>query len=124
MKLHVKKEKIEEKGFLGLGIGKTKWWWSVKVKLELNDMERSILKDNKELLEMTLIEHYWKSKKLEQSHPIKWLIDAKGDGMPYCADDNAELLEIENAINGSAANFKNHLLALSQAEGGSSVTEL
>lgn len=44
--------------------------------------------------------------------------------MPYCVDDNAELLELEIAINGSAANFKNHLLALSKAVGGSSGTQL
>ncbi|MGB8194505.1 MAG: hypothetical protein WCF67_21415 [Chitinophagaceae bacterium] len=120
MKLHINKEKIEEKGFLGMG--KTKSWWVVKVNFELNDEERKALKENRKLLDYVPIEHHWTSKNLPQNNTIRSLTGTVGAS--YCADNNAELISLENVITEVARKFKEHLLSLSQAKGGSSTVEL
>lgn len=124
MKIHINKDKKEDKGFLGLG--KAKSWWVVHAHYELAQEEKTLLKQSPEVLDIILFENVWKG--IDYSPTVKDITDErlfdKYKGVTLIANTNVELLELERTINENAAKLKNHLMASKMADSGSTVNEI
>ena len=127
MKIHITKDKVEKKGLFGGG----KSWFTVYAHYELNDEEKQLLNQNKNVLNLIAFDFPYRGPSGEvepdTSPSIEQLTNEKSfkkDGKGHilgCVFTNGELLELENTINEGAKNFKSELFAGGQ---GSSVTEI
>ena len=120
MKIHINKEKVEKKGLFGGG----KMWYVVSAHYELNDEEKQLLSQNKNLLTMTVFDFPYRGPSGdisgESSPTIKQLTNGK-DYPIGCVFTVGELQELENIINEGAKIFKSNLVT---DQLGSSVTEI
>jgi hypothetical protein len=120
MKIHIEKEKVEKKGFLGPG----KTWFIVTARYELNDEEEQLLEKNKHVLKLTPFDFPFRGPdgdpKGNTTPTIKQLIGDKGFPLG-CVFSNGELEEVENMVNQGAKNLKAELYG---GGVGSTVTEI
>jgi hypothetical protein len=120
MKIHIKKDKIEKKGFFGGG----KSWFSVGAHYELNDEERRLLEKNKNVLGMTAFDFPFRGPNGDPAGSQSPTVKNMTGGKEYpigCVFTNGELQALEDLINEGAKNLKAELFA---GGAGSTSTEI
>lgn len=119
MKVHIEKEKVENKGCFGNG----KTWFTIHARYELNEEEKQLLVKNKHVLDIYAFDYPFRGPDgvpSGESPTFKKMIGEK-DIIIGCVFSNAELEKVEGIINGGAKNLKAELY---RSGTGSSTTEI
>jgi hypothetical protein len=120
MKIHIKKEKVEKKGFFG----GSKSWFVVEAYYELNEDEKQLLAQNKNLLSIPAFDFPFRgpdgNPSGNQSPTIKNMTGTKVYPIG-CLFTNGEVDDLEALINEGAKNLK---AELNGSASGTSTTEI